>query len=147
MALFDYLEGNYMRYDFLFKVFLFLLLISYTEIHSENIDQSISASAAEVKIIEIKVDSYSFQPDHIIVKVNQPVELKLRSVTSIISHNFTINYPEAGLEIDQHISSGDDESLTFTPTKTGKYEFYCDKKNIFANHRKKGMVGILEVVK
>ena len=137
-----------MRYGFLFKVFMFILLvISYAEVHSEKIDQKNFESAAEVKIVEIKVDSYSFQPDHIIVKVNQPLELRLRSVTSIIPHNFTINHPESGLEIDQDISSGDDKTVTFTPTKTGKYEFYCDKKNIFANHKKKGMIGILEVVK
>ena len=103
-------------------------------------------SQNEVQSFDIVVDSYSFEPNEITVKVNKPVELRLRSVTSIIPHNFSINYPDAGLIIDEDIGSGKDVIVTFTPTKTGEYEFYCGKKSIFANHKKKGMVGTLFVV-
>ena len=104
-----------------------------------------SQDTEDIQQIDVVVDSYSFEPNEITVKVNKPVELRLRSVTSIIPHNFTINYPDAGLVVDQDIGSGKDEVVTFIPTKTGRYEFYCGKKSIFANHKKKGMVGTLVV--
>ena len=102
-------------------------------------------SQNEVQSFDVVVDSYSFEPNEITVKVNEPVELRLRSVTSIIPHNFSINYPDAGMVIDEDIGSGKDVTVTFTPTKAGEYEFYCSKKSIFANHKKKGMVGKLVV--
>ncbi len=94
---------------------------------------------------EIIVDSYSFDPDRILVVVGKPVELDLRSVTSVIPHNFSIRHPEAGMDIDQNIAHGEDVKVTFTPTKTGSYEFYCDKRGLFGSHRKKGMEGVIEV--
>jgi heme/copper-type cytochrome/quinol oxidase subunit 2 len=77
--------------------------------------------------------------------VNKPVEITLKSVTKIVPHNFTLIYPEASLNIDQDISPGEEVKVTFTPTKTGTFEFYCDKKGLFGSHQKKGMKGILEV--
>jgi plastocyanin len=99
-----------------------------------------------VQNIEIVVDSYSFKPDHIKVKVGEPVEIELRSVTSIVPHNFTINDPASGLDISVNVPSGKDVSVTFTPTNTGKFQFYCDKSGMFGSHRKKGMEGTIEVV-
>lgn len=100
-----------------------------------------------VQHVDIKVDSFSFTPDHIVVHSDKPVEIRLRSVTSIITHNFKLVYPEAGMNIDKDVPSGRDRIVKFTPTKTGKFVFYCNKKNFFANHRKKGMEGIIEVIK
>jgi plastocyanin domain-containing protein len=94
---------------------------------------------------EIIVDSYSFAPDRILVVVGKPVELDLRSVTSVIPHNFSIHHPEAGMDINQKIPHGEDVKVTFTPTKTGSYEFYCNKRGLFGSHRKKGMEGTIEV--
>ena len=95
--------------------------------------------------IDVVVDSYSFEPNEIKVKAGIPVELRLRSVTSLIPHNITMSYPEAGLELDQDIGAGKDVIVAFTPTKPGTYEFYCGQDSIFANHKKKGMVGTLIV--
>jgi plastocyanin len=95
--------------------------------------------------VEIVVDSYSFSPDYIKVKAGMPVELMLRSVTSLIPHNFTIDDPASGLDVDVDVPSGEDVTVTFTPEKTGKFEFYCGKKGIFGAHKKKGMVGTIEV--
>ncbi len=105
-----------------------------------------SSIAEETQTIEVILDSYKFVPEKIVVEVNKPVELKLKSVTSIIPHNITIDDPESGIFFNEDVGSGDKGVVSFTPTKTGTYEFYCDKKNIFANHKKKGMVGTLEVV-
>ena len=125
------------------KLFFIIILIFF--ISEIGLTQGIESPEKEVRQIDVVVDSYSFEPQEITVKVNTPVQLRLRSVTSVIPHNFSMSYPEAGLEIDEDVGSGSDKIIEFTPTKTGRYEFYCNKKSIFANHKKKGMVGTLVV--
>jgi plastocyanin domain-containing protein len=128
--------------------FILALLISEiitvsTAEESKPVEASISQDG--VQRAEIIVDSYSFAPDRILVVVGKPVELDLRSVTSVIPHNFSIHHPDAGMDIDQKIPHGEDVKVTFTPTKTGRYEFYCNKRGLFGSHRKKGMEGTIEV--
>ena len=105
-----------------------------------------NSNSEEVQIIEIILDSYRFMPDEFEVEVNKPVELRLKSVTSIVPHNITIDDPKSNINISKDVKAGKLGTLKFLPTKTGVFEFYCDKKSIFANHRKKGMVGTLKVV-
>lgn len=138
-----------MRNSNFLKAFLFMVVfVFHTNLYADSENNKmfiVQINKDGVQRVDVKVDSYSFEPNHLVVKVNKPVEIELRSVTSIISHNFTLKYMGDGLEIDQDVPSGRDRKVSFTPTKVGKYEFYCGKKNIFANHKKKGMVGILEV--
>jgi plastocyanin len=95
---------------------------------------------------EIIVDSYSYKPDHLIVTVGHPVELTLKSVTTIVPHNFVIKAPELGVNLSQDVPAGKTVTVQFTPTGAGKIEFYCDKKLLFfKSHKEKGMVGTLEV--
>lgn len=107
--------------------------------------ESTPSPPADVQKVEVVVDSYSFTPDTIKVTAGKPVELTLRSVSSIITHNFTIDDPASGLDLDVDIPSGKDVTVTFTPLKTGTFQFYCAKKSIFGSHLKKGMKGTLEV--
>ena len=100
---------------------------------------------ADVQKVEVVVDSYSFDPDTIKVTAGKPVELTLRSVTSLVPHNFTIDDPASGLDVNVDIPSGEDVTVTFTPEKKGKFQFYCGKKGMFSSHLKKGMKGTLEV--
>ena len=119
---------------------LILFLLSVNLLHAQNSD-----SSDEVQEVDIIVDSYSFKPDTITVEAGKPVEITLRSVASMISHNFTIDDPESGLYVIQEVKGGRDATVTFTPEKTGTYKFYCGKKNIFGSHEKKGMVGTIVV--
>jgi len=99
-----------------------------------------------VQRIEILAGDYFFKPAHIVVKVNQPVELKVRKETYIVPHNIIIDAPAAGIKINESLSR-DPKTILFTPTKVGKYPIFCDKKPPFlASHREKGMEGVLEVV-
>ena len=92
------------------------------------------------------LDSYSYAPKHLVVHAGKPVELTLKSVTTITPHNFVIKEPKSGLEIDKEVDHGDSAVVRFTPTQAGTYTFYCDKKLLFfASHREKGMEGRLEV--
>ncbi|MBT1073827.1 quinol oxidase [Geobacter grbiciae] len=99
-----------------------------------------------IQHVEIVGGSYFFKPGHIVVKVNVPVELKVRKEAGMVPHNIAMNSPEAGIVFD--VSLGEEPKIVkFTPVKTGRYSMYCDKKLLFfKSHREKGMEGVLEVV-
>lgn len=94
----------------------------------------------------LQLDSYAYQPGHLIVQAGKPVELTLTSVTFITPHNFVLLDSAAGLAVEQDVGAGKTVVVKFTPTRPGLYSFYCDKKlPLFPSHREKGMEGRLEV--
>ena len=98
-----------------------------------------------VQRVEIIGGGYFFTPSRIIVKVNVPVELKVRKEPGIVPHNIMVKAPEAGIDFDLSLSD-EPKSIRFTPTRPGVYPFYCNKKLLFfESHREKGMEGALEV--
>jgi len=99
-----------------------------------------------VQRVEILGGSYFFTPNHIIVKVNVPVEMTVKKEAGIVPHNIRVKAPEAGIDFDIAMSS-DPKTIKFTPAKTGTYPFYCNKKLLFfESHREKGMEGTIEVI-
>ena len=125
---------------------LFLTVLGVLfNIHTALAQESAPAPAQDVQKVEVVVDSYSFTPDTIKVTAGKPVELTLRSVTSLIPHNFTIDDPASGLSLDVDIPSGEDVTVTFIPQNKGTFQFYCAKKSILGSHIKKGMKGTLMV--
>ncbi len=98
-----------------------------------------------VQRIEIFGDSYFFDPNDIVVKVNVPVEIKIRQASGITPHNFVLHAPEAGMDIRLDLTT-EPQIIRFTPTRAGEYAFDCDKKFLFfESHKEKGMTGILVV--
>ena len=94
----------------------------------------------------ITLDSYSYTPDYLVVQAGKPVELTLTSVTFITPHNFLLTDPAAGFTVEQDVRAGKTVTVRFTPTQTGTFIYYCDRKLLFiASHREKGMEGRLEV--
>jgi plastocyanin domain-containing protein len=103
-------------------------------------------AADGVQHVRIEGGSYFFKPNRVIVKVNVPVELTVSVERGLIPHTLVIQSPEAGIAVDQSLSS-DAKAIRFTPTAIGKYLFYCKNKLLFfKSHREKGMEGVLEVV-
>jgi plastocyanin domain-containing protein len=100
-----------------------------------------------VQRVEIVGGSYFFKPSYIAVKANVPVEMSIRKEGGLIPHDFVLKGPDAGMDFRVDLSS-EPRMLRFTPTKPGKYEFFCDKKSPFSSqtHADKGMKGILEVM-
>jgi plastocyanin len=99
-----------------------------------------------VQRLEVLSGEYYFEPNHIVVQVDKPVELLVRKVDGFVPHNIIVQAPAAGIDFKVDV---DDEirPIRFTPTKTGRYEMYCDKSFLwFESHREKGMEGIIEVV-
>lgn len=98
-----------------------------------------------VQRIKMLAGDYFFDPPHIIVKVNVPVEITVTKKRGMTPHNIVIKAPEAGVEVSGALSTKP-RIIRFTPRKGGTYAFYCDKKLLFfKSHREKGMEGVLEV--
>lgn len=96
--------------------------------------------------VRVELADYRFSPRNIEVTVGQPVELVLSNRDFITPHNITLSAPGAGMDIDVDVQPGKSRQLSFTPTRTGRYEFYCDKKLPFMkSHRERGMEGVLVV--
>lgn len=99
-----------------------------------------------VQRAEMVGGEFFFNPNYIVVKVNKPVELKVKKTAGYILHNLIVKAPEAGIDFTIDLKS-DSQAVRFTPIKTGKYPIYCDKKMFwFKSHREKGMEGLIEVV-
>lgn len=92
------------------------------------------------------LDSYTFDPAHLVVQAGKPVELTLKNVSTLAPHNFKIDDIAGALYVSQEVKAGRAGAVRFTPTKPGTYAFFCDKKlAFFPSHRTKGMEGVLEV--
>jgi plastocyanin len=116
---------------------------SYAGAEEKKVIASIGADG--VQRVEILGGSYFFYPNHLVVKVNVPVEIRIRKEGGLFPHNFVLKAPEAGMDMEVDLST-DSKTISFTPTKAGQYPFYCDKKFLFLkSHREKGMNGIIEV--
>lgn len=99
-----------------------------------------------VQRAELIGGSYFFKPDHLVVKVRMPVELKVKKEPGMVPHTIVMKAPDAGINFSVELGT-EPKTISFTPMKTGTYQFYCDKKLLFfESHREKGMYGILEVV-
>jgi plastocyanin len=99
-----------------------------------------------VQHVEIIGGEYYFDPNYIVVKVNTPVELKVKKAAGYVPHDIMVKAPEAGIDFKADMGK-EWQSITFTPTKVGKYEMICDKRLLwFKSHKDRGMDGYIEVV-
>ncbi len=108
-----------------------------------------TVGADGVQHVAITGGEYYFDPNHIVLKVNVPVELQVRKAADsswFIPHDIDVKSPEAGMDFKIGLKK-DPQTIKFTPTKPGKYPLFCDKKPPFGkSHKDKGMEGVIEVV-
>ena len=105
-----------------------------------------TVSAGGVQVIEMVAGGYYFDPNVVIVKVNVPVEVRVRKKAGMIPHDLTIDAADAGVHINEDLGT-DVKSIKLTFTKTGEYPFYCGQKPLFLrSHREHGMEGKFQVV-
>ncbi|HEY4743783.1 MAG TPA: hypothetical protein VIH45_03935 [Desulfuromonadaceae bacterium] len=127
-------------------VVLFVAVVSSEESAKREKVFTAVMDADGVQRVDVLGGSYFFSPNHIIVKVGAPVELKVRKEPGIVPHNIAIKAPEAGISFDVSLDDVP-KGIRFTPTKAGTYPFYCTKKLLFfESHKEKGMEGVLEVI-
>jgi plastocyanin domain-containing protein len=117
-----------------------LAAIGQIKVHKAVIDKD------GIQRVNMLAGNYFFDPNHIVVKVDVPVEITIKREPGITPHDFVIKEPEAGIDISETLST-EPKIIQFTPKKPGTYPFYCNKKLLFLkSHRDKGMEGIIEVV-
>jgi plastocyanin domain-containing protein len=86
--------------------------------------------------------SYFYRPNHIVVKINVPVEITIRR-EGIIPHTFVLQSVEAGINLEEKLNT-EPKTLRFTPRTEGEFTFYCNG-GMIESHREKGMEGVLQV--
>jgi plastocyanin domain-containing protein len=133
------------RLTSLFVVTILLLVFLANNARTEEKKVVAPIGPDGVQRVEMVGGSYFFDPNYIIVKVNVPVEIKIRKESGMIPHDFVLKAPEAGMDVKVELGK-EPQTIRFTPTKVGEYPFYCDKKLLFfESHRDKGMKGVLKV--
>jgi len=96
--------------------------------------------------VEILGGDYYFEPNHIVVKKDIPVEFVVRKAPGMVPHNIVMDAPEAGMVFKLDFGK-EGEVVTFTPTQAGTFPFYCDKRFLFfKSHKERGMHGEIEVL-
>lgn len=136
-------ERRYLKY--LSLIIISLIIYLSTNAMGEQKRFVASVDQDGVQRVEIIGGDYFFTPNDIVLKVNVPVEFKIRKEKGFTPHDIIIKAPEAGMDITEGIST-EPKIIKFTPTKTGTFPFYCGKKLPFSkSHRERGMEGIIEV--
>lgn len=97
-----------------------------------------------VQRVKVVAGSYYFNPSRITVRVGQPVELQLSREPGLVPHDFTLVAPQAGIDVQVALSTAP-QTVRFTPTRAGRYAFFCSQRFLGQSHRERGMTGVLEV--
>jgi plastocyanin domain-containing protein len=130
------------------RILLVFLVLSGLSIAEEPATKVFTATTDPdgIQKVSIAGGEYYFEPNHIIVKVNIPVELSVKKVGGFVPHNIEMKAPEAGMKFEEAMSA-EPKVIKFTPTKVGTYPFTCSKKFLFfKSHEEKGMKGVIEVI-
>lgn len=87
--------------------------------------------------IVIEGSEFKFSENTMTLKVGEPVKLVFKN-TGNMTHDWVVD--ELGVRT-KVISSGQEDTIEFTPNKAGTFEYYCS----VGSHRKMGMKGTLTV--
>jgi plastocyanin domain-containing protein len=140
--------GLFMRhaaYVFILSVLLIVAVVPGSSAADEK-PFTATVGADGVQTVEVTAGGYFYKPSHIIVRVGVPVKLNVTREGGLTPHDIVMQSPEAGMEFSEGLSTTA-KAISFTPTKPGKYPFFCSKKPPFGrSHRERGMEGVLEVV-
>ncbi len=134
---------SYVTYGFVLSLFgLFAVINCGTPGKNLPVTEGTATMTADqVQEIRVELHDYYFKPSRIYVVRDFPVRLILSNKTLIVPHNFSLHANDAGIDIGQDVGPGRTVAVEFTPTKTGEYQYFCNKDG----HRKKGMIGTLVV--
>lgn len=96
-----------------------------------------SPTASAMQEITVEGNEFAFTPSTITLKQGQEVKLTFKN-TGKFPHNFVV----ADLNVKtKTIQSGEEDTVTFTPDKTGSFTYDC----VVPGHADKGMTGTLTV--
>jgi plastocyanin len=96
-----------------------------------------SSSTAQMQKVTVEAREFAFSPSAITLKKGQPAEITFKNMGTL-THNLTIS----ALNIKtKTIQPGEQDTIQFTPDKTGQFTFMCT----VPGHADKGMKGTLTV--
>ncbi len=105
------------------------------------------AEQDEAAVTTVILGSYQIQPQQLQMIAGQSVTLRLVNIDTIIPHNFSIDNPAGGLDINIDVQAGETVDVELTPIVPGRYTFFCRNKMLFMkSHRQRGMEGTLIVL-
>lgn len=134
-----------MRYILQGSILIILFIFLVSAAIAEKTAYKATIGNDGIQRVDSLAGSYFFKPEHIVVKINIPVELRVKKEAGIVPHTFVIKEPDAEIEVNESLST-EPKVIKFTPKKVGRYPFYCGKKLLFfKSHREEGMEGVLEV--
>ena len=109
-----------------------------TSVSPTSAEASPTGEAMMEEVTEIVVEgkAFEFTPDTITVKKGEKTRIVFKNTGGM--HDFNVD--ELGMKT-KIINTGEEDSVEFTATEAGTYEFYCS----VANHRQMGMKGTLIV--
>jgi plastocyanin len=100
----------------------------------------LTLDASGVQRARVRLHSYYFEPNRLVVHAGRPVELALHNSALFVPHNFTIS--DSTISVSRGVGGKRTHVVRFTPGSPGEYEFFCH----VGSHAKKGMVGVLVVL-
>jgi uncharacterized cupredoxin-like copper-binding protein len=96
----------------------------------------------QVQRVTITAHSFYFDPNRIVVRRGEPVELTVKNGTMFVPHDFNCEAKDSSFQVDADVRMFyGSKKVRFTPTRAGEYPFHCDVDG----HAKKGMTGTLVV--
>jgi len=105
------------------------------------------ATDNNIRVIRVQLGDYHFMPVELQLVAEQPVVLQLVNTDTFTPHNFTLEDPNHGLDVNVDILAGETVEVHLMPLWPGRHTFYCSNKLLFMDsHREKGMQGTLIVV-
>jgi plastocyanin len=96
-----------------------------------------SGSATQAGTITVEGNEFKFTPATLTVKKGQQVKVTFKN-TGQYPHNFIVD--ELNVKSNT-IQPGQSDTVTFTPSKTGAFTYYCGVDA----HEQKGMKGTITV--
>ncbi len=129
-------------------VLVAVLMLAAPAMSEEQKAEPVAATMGEdgVQRLDMEGGEYYFKPERVVLKVGVPVELFVRKTPGIVPHNIVMESAQAGMSFKENFGRKG-ITVSFTPSDTGTFEFWCDKKFLFfKSHRAKGMEGVIQVV-
>jgi cytochrome c oxidase subunit 2 len=94
-----------------------------TELSAQGADSSNPELSGVLKdgrrLIEVKARQFEFEPNQIVVKKGETVELDVTSQD--VTHGIMIE----GYDINRKLEPGKTEKIIFTPDRAGRFNFHC----------------------
>jgi cytochrome c oxidase subunit 2 len=97
---------------------------------------SVRSQPAE-RVIPVRAYKFSYDPDEIVVKLNEPVVLELTS------SDVPMGFNAADFAVRATIIPGQTSRVRFVPNKAGTFVFHCD---VFCGDGHEEMDGTIKVV-